>query len=191
MTEPAAPRPRFAIYRAGQAPLLQDTDMMYSAAADTSATGEPGGEALDFGDRPYGAKVSVLYRSDADDGLSLAHVWLKQNFIISRHRHNADCLYYVISGEAILGSQVLRPGDGFFVPADHPYAYRAGSEGVEVLEFRGVSSFDYTSLESPERWAQLLASASANRADWERDTVPPSWVSSQVAAGADGASQSD
>ena len=31
---------------------------------------------------------------------------------------------------------------GFFVKADAPYAYTAGPEGVEVLEFRACTSFD-------------------------------------------------
>ena len=40
-----------------------------------------------------------------------------------------------------MGSQVLEAGDGFFVPSDAPYAYEAGPDGVEVLEFRSGTSF--------------------------------------------------
>ncbi len=32
--------------------------------------------------------------------------------------------------------------DGFFVPADQPYGYRAGAEGVVLLEFRQSTAFD-------------------------------------------------
>ncbi|MDQ1430431.1 MAG: hypothetical protein QOF40_1033, partial [Actinomycetota bacterium] len=32
-------------------------------------------------------------------------------------------------------------GSGF-VPADAPYAYTAGPEGIEILEFRHASAFD-------------------------------------------------
>jgi quercetin dioxygenase-like cupin family protein len=168
--EDGTARPHLTIYRAGDAPALQDTDMMYYGDEPPSASDEATHEAIDFGDRVHGAKVSVLFRPEREGGLSLVHVWLKKNFIISRHSHNADCLYYVISGEAVLGSQVLRAGDGFFVPADHPYAYRAGPGGAEVLEFRGARSFDYASLEKPDGWA-----AAENRPEWEKETVPPSW----------------
>ena len=41
-----------------------------------------------------------------------------------------------------MGSQVLDAGDGFYIPGDHAYGYRAGPEGAEVLEFRHATSFD-------------------------------------------------
>src|SRR5580658_1025150 len=121
-----AGRSRLAIYRATDAPLLQDTDMMKYADGGPSAPDGSTGEAPDYGDRKYGAVVSVLFRQAGEGGLSLIHAWLKPEFIISRHSHNTDCLYYVVSGDVILGNQVLRAGDGFLVPAGQPYAYRAG-----------------------------------------------------------------
>ena len=48
----------------------------------------------------------------------------------------------VIQGEARLGNRTVPAGGGFFVPAGAPYAYTAGPEGVQVLEFRNVGSFD-------------------------------------------------
>ena len=41
-----------------------------------------------------------------------------------------------------MGKRKLGPGDGFFLPAEQPYAYHAGPEGVKVLEFRHQASFD-------------------------------------------------
>jgi quercetin dioxygenase-like cupin family protein len=185
-----AGRLRLVIYRASDAPLLQDTDMMqYTDEGPSTADGSKG-EAPDYGDRQHGAVVSVLFRQAGEGGLSLIHAWLKPGFIISRHSHNTDCLYYVVSGEAILGNQVLRAGDGFFVPASHPYAYSAGPEGAEVLEFRGATSFDITNLEKPDGWARLLASAATNRLRWLGETVPPSWRVSKVAPATDAAGRS-
>ena len=69
-------------------------------------------------------------------GFSLVHVWFKANYPLPRHSHDSDCMYYVISGEAHMGNQVLRPGDSFFIPAEAPYVYTAGPDGVEVLEIR-------------------------------------------------------
>ncbi len=155
----------FAIFRAREAPLLQDTDMMTAAP----------GEAPAYGDRQHGAAVSVLFRQGGEHACSLLHVWLKPHFIVTRHSHDEDCLYYVVAGEALLGSQVLHAGDGFFVPAGHPYAYTVGEDGAEVLEFRGAASFNIASHEKPEAWGRILASAAAHREQWTAMTVPPSW----------------
>jgi hypothetical protein len=72
------------------------------------------------------------------DGMSLIHAWFGPHFPLFRHSHPqlGDCLYYIVGGSAILGSRVLGPGDGFFVPNGAPYKYRAGPQGVEILEFR-------------------------------------------------------
>ncbi len=85
-----------------------------------------------------GSAVTVLFRQDAPDGMTLVHAWFGPNFPLFTHSHPrcGDCLYYVVAGEAILGTQRLGPGAGFFVPNGHPYKYTAGPAGVEVLEFR-------------------------------------------------------
>lgn len=85
-----------------------------------------------------GSKTTPLFGQGGPDGMSLVHAWFGPNFPLFRHSHPryGDCLYYVIAGEVILGSQRLGPGDGFFVPNEMPYKYKAGPEGVEVLEFR-------------------------------------------------------
>jgi hypothetical protein len=41
-----------------------------------------------------------------------------------------------------MGRRELGPGDGFFLPAEQPYAYHAGPKGVKLLEFRHDSAFD-------------------------------------------------
>ena len=85
-----------------------------------------------------GISETLLFAQRGPDGMSLAHVWFGANLPLFRHSHPAygDCLYYIVSGEARLGSQVLGPGDGFFVPNGMPYKYTAGPDGVELLEFR-------------------------------------------------------
>jgi hypothetical protein len=85
-----------------------------------------------------GVTVTPLFAQRVKGGMSLLHVWFGPHFPLWRHSHPGlgDCLYYVISGQAIMGSRVLGAGDGLFVPNGLPYKYRAGPEGVEVLEFR-------------------------------------------------------
>lgn len=84
---------------------------------------------------------AVLFRGDGQDGFSLVKAWFGPHYVLPRHTHDGDCLYYVLSGSLTLGSQELQAGDGFFVPEGAPYGYEAGTEGVEVLEFRACTSF--------------------------------------------------
>jgi hypothetical protein len=66
-----------------------------------------------------------------------------------------------------MGSQVLEAGDGFFVPADAPYGYEAGPDGVVVLEFRTRTSFD---MRIPggqvDRLRKLAAVADEHAEEW-------------------------
>lgn len=85
-----------------------------------------------------GLAVTPLFSQDGPEGMSLFHIWFGANLPLYRHSHPAlgDCLYYVVSGQLILGKRRLGPGSVFFVPKDMPYKYSAGPDGVEVLEFR-------------------------------------------------------
>jgi quercetin dioxygenase-like cupin family protein len=85
---------------------------------------------------------AVPFRQEGPDGFSLVSLDFPPGAILPRHSHSADCLYYIISGGIVMGARALGPGDGFFAPAEHPYGYRAGSEGVKLLEFRHSAAFD-------------------------------------------------
>jgi hypothetical protein len=88
--------------------------------------------------------VTPLFDQGGASGMSLVHAWFGPHFPLFRHSHPrfGDCLYYIVAGSAVLGSRVLKPGDGFFVPNGMPYKYRAGPEGVEILEFRAGGGID-------------------------------------------------
>jgi hypothetical protein len=98
-----------------------------------------------------GIRVGLLFEQGGTNGMSLAFVHLAPNFELYRHSHPAlgDCLYFVMGGSLILGRKTLRPGDGFFIPNRMPYKYRAGSVGVQVLEFRAGHGEVATPMGSP------------------------------------------
>jgi mannose-6-phosphate isomerase-like protein (cupin superfamily) len=84
------------------------------------------------------------------------------------HSHDSDCLYYVVSGSLKLGTEELGPRDSFFVPADTPYTYRPGPEGVEVLEFRHQGTFDFVNLSRNAAYYTKAAEViAANVEDWK------------------------
>jgi len=167
-------RQGISIFRAAEATDLMATDFM-SAPEMSQAAREGLGGAVGAG-AATGAEVKVLAR-DAG-GFSLVHVWFKANYPLPRHSHDADCMYYVISGSAVMGNQTLRAGDAFFVPGDAPYQYNAGPEGVEVLEVRhGVARFDMKIPDaSPQRWKAMVDTVEANRAGWAELSVSPTFA---------------
>src|SRR3954452_2013679 len=121
-----------------------------------------------------GAATTPLFWQGGPDGMSLVHAWFGPHFPLFRHSHPkfGDCLYYVLSGQVVMGSRVLKAGDGFFVPNGMPYKYKAGPEGVEVLEFRaggGVDDapamkLDESSLDSIRT---IISSAKQHQGEWE------------------------
>lgn len=169
-----------SIYRAQDAVPLQDTDFM-TAPEMTPETAQAFGASV-TGGLSSGALVDVLVRqADAEGGFSLVRLWFKPHYPLVRHTHDADCLYYVLSGAAVMGNRTLRTGDAFFVPADAPYRYTAGPDGVEVLEIRhGVSQFNMVVPdEPPGRWRAMEEAAAANGAGWSAMATSPTMVANR------------
>ena len=124
--------------------------------------------------------VTPLFSQQGEQGMSLVHAWFGPHFPLFRHSHPrfGDCLYYVVAGQVVMGSRVLNPGDGFFVPNGMPYKYQAGPDGVEILEFRaggGVDGAAALKLHEPSVDAidRLTAAALEHHDDW---TDPPARV---------------
>lgn len=104
-------------------------------------------------------------------GFGLTHVWFKPGYQLPLHSHDADCMYYVVAGSLRLGTEDLGPRDCFFVPANVPYTYKPGPDGVEVLEIRHANSFDFVNHANGEAWWTKAAGEIAVRRDsWK--TVP-------------------
>jgi hypothetical protein len=152
------------VYRSADARELHDTPMMRKPQIDDAARA-----ALPEFTAAGGTSGRVLFgdpESRDDGGWSLVRTWFAPNYVLPRHSHSVDCLYYVVAGEVHLGRQVLSVGDGFHVGADAPYGYTVGPEGAQVLEFRAVSAFDSRVRETPEGWGRVLDAARAHRDEW-------------------------
>ena len=144
---------------------LAGTDMMSMPTMT-----EPAPEQLTEWATAPGHDVRVLYRHADEHGPSLVWSRFAPHYILPRHSHSADCLYFVISGEAHLGNRVVHAGGGFYVPADAPYAYQAGPDGIEILEFRNESSFDMKISESlpPGIASSTVCASTATSGRWPR-----------------------
>ena len=118
-----------------------------------------------------GAVVRSVFSSD-EVGLSLTYAWFKPHYPLPRHSHDADCAYYVISGEAHMGTEVLKAGDSFYVPSDTLYQYVAGPEGVEILECRTAASFHINFSGNANFWGKMAKASAGNLAGWREIEAP-------------------
>jgi mannose-6-phosphate isomerase-like protein (cupin superfamily) len=117
-----------------------------------------------------GEEVKVLV---SFPGFSLSHAWMKKDYPLTLHSHDSDCLYYIVAGTLRLGTEELGPRDSFFVPADVPYTYRPGPEGVEVLEFRQEARFSFVNLSKGAGFYEKGAlTCAANHDAWKVATPP-------------------
>ena len=167
MSDDHAPVPqgKLAIFQGAGAPSLEESGMVVERSYEPGAAPEQLFTERTLGD----ATSSVPFRQQGADGLSLVEIWFPPGFLLPRHSHSADCLYYVVAGGVSMGTRSLGPGDGFFVPADQPYAYAAGPEGVKLLEFRNSTAFDTKFFERDgARFAEKAESSLAAAAEAAR-----------------------
>jgi quercetin dioxygenase-like cupin family protein len=181
VSETKSTKKGMTIYRASESRELMESGYMTWPTMSDDAR-ESLTETLAAGSQ-VGQHVRLLALQQPEEGgFSLVHVWFKANYPLPRHSHDSDCMYYVISGEAHMGNQVLRAGDSFFIPADAPYVYTAGPEGVEILEIRhNVAQFDMKIPDAPAaRWQEMTEISAANRERWESEQTSPTFAANQA-----------
>jgi len=161
----ANPTAKFQIFRASDAKALYETDCMSLPEFTPMQI-----EGLMGLHASQGEEVKVLVNIP---GFSLAHVWFKAGYPLPRHSHDADCLYYIIAGSLKMGTEELGPRDSFFIGADVPYTYTPGPDGVELLEFRHATHFDFKLLSDNAAFWQRAAQIAEQRTDEWRDAKMP------------------
>lgn len=174
--ETVSDRSHFAIFRFAEGFSAPMSSGLPIADASSPEIGAAFRRLIDAGLDDGGTGKVLFSFGDDEEGFCLMYLWLKPHMVIPRHIHGQDCLYLIISGEAILGSQRLAAGDGFYVPAETPYSYHAGEEGVEVLEFRhvpatGINGIFLDSKSGP--WDRFLEVVKTNRDTWRGQEIAP------------------
>jgi hypothetical protein len=168
MTEALKTKEGFTIYRAAEAPALIESGCI----TPTPMSGIPleGLTSVLKAGYSDGEEIKVLCNIP---GFSLVYSWFKPGFPLPLHSHNADCLYYIVSGSLRLGTEDLGPRDTFFVPCDVPYTYKVGPEGLEILEFRHETHFNFVNLAKGQPfWDRAVKAVEENREDWKKVKRP-------------------
>lgn len=162
-----ADRQRLKLFKGHDAGELFAIGAMSFPEFPEGVTDEIAAAGLDLMPMGIGNKTTVLFQGNGPDGFSLSHAWFAPNYLLPRHSHSADCLYYVLAGQITMGSRQLDAGDGFFINCDGAYAFQAGPDGAEVLEFRQATSFDMKILDDKlDRWKVIAAIGAANAESW-------------------------
>lgn len=168
MSEAEDDTSKFRIFRAKDAPGLMEAGCM-SIEPFTPVQSEGMSKALAAG-YMGGDEIKVL--TDLP-GFGLTHIWFKEGYQLPLHSHDVDCMYYVISGSLRLGTEEIGPSDCFFIPADVPYTYKPGPDGVEVLEIRHANHFNFVNHAKAEAWWVRAAEEIASRKDaWQTAKRP-------------------
>jgi hypothetical protein len=161
-------RQGFKIFRAAEAPTLEEAGCITLAPFAPEAM-SAFMKLMESGFHE-GEEIRVLVNVP---GFSLTHVWFKKDLPLPLHSHDADCLYYIVAGSLKMGTEVLGPRDCFFVPEDAPYTYRPGPQGVELLEFRHKTQFNYVNhVHGAGFWSKAMDAVKANQDAWKTDTMP-------------------
>ncbi|MCR9097731.1 MAG: hypothetical protein NXI30_26225 [bacterium] len=133
---------RMTIFTAASAPTLEEAGMMDAMSFTEEGADDTPATEREMERMVAAGKLTVPFRQQGPGGLSLVEIDFAPGYVLPRHSHSSDCLYYIVSGGIVMGKRELGPGDGFFLPAEQVYAYRAGPDGVKLLEFRTESAFD-------------------------------------------------
>lgn len=173
-TTPATPpvRKRMTLFRASEGVPLDHETMPFAGLNPDTLAGlakvmASGPQAAD------GSHTTILFQAGGENGVSLSHAWFKTGFISPRHSHNADCIYYILGGEARFGAARLGPGDGVFIPALHGYVLEVGDEGCELLEFRNAAQFNiHFAGNDDAHWDKIANSYAHHMPHWESE-IPP------------------
>jgi mannose-6-phosphate isomerase-like protein (cupin superfamily) len=160
---------RILFFSESTAKPLQESGMMENS---NSPVANAGLEKMREAGLQNGFVLKSLFEAP-DGGLSLTYVWFKGNYPLPAHKHNTQCLYYVISGAIHMGKRILKAREGFFLPAEAGYSYSAGPEGVELLEIRNSTHFDITMSDATEKtWERLAKICADNQGLWSSQLPP-------------------
>ena len=168
MSNPDQTKPGFTVFRAVDAPeLMEAACMSVEPFTDVQRAGM---DKLVQNGYLEGGETKILCNIP---GFSLAHVWFKKGYPLPLHSHDSDCLYYIIAGSIHLGNEEYGPRDSFFVPAGVPYTYKPGENGVELLEFRHETHFNFVNLAKGQAfWERAAEMVSAHSKDWPTAKLP-------------------
>jgi len=70
------------------------------------------------------------------DSLQLVEIRYQPDSEIQLHSHDADEIIYILEGSMKIGNRTVGPGASLFIAGGTFYGFRAGPDGLHILNFR-------------------------------------------------------
>lgn len=159
---------KFQVFRGATAPTLEQTDVL--RYEELTPDIRAGLRQLRDGGIAEGSFAKILINVP---GFSLAYAWHKSDYPLPLHSHDVDCCYLIIAGDLRIGDEALGKGDGMFVPANTPYTFSTGPEGVEFIEYRHANSWNIVfKYRNESSWEKAATKASDRHEAWLTEAQP-------------------
>ena len=169
---PQTSRRRITLFRAGDS-VAMDHESMPFVGVDEDVMAGFARIAAGAPEVREASQTTILFRTGGENGVSLSHAWFKSGYVTPRHSHDADCIYYILAGEARFGSARLRKGEGIFIPAHDGYVLEAGEDGCELLEFRNAGQFNiHFKGNDVAHWDRIARSHAEHMPHWAGEVRP-------------------
>lgn len=96
----------------------------------------------------------------SESTLQLFEVKFLPGTLVDIHAHDEEEIMYVVEGEMLVGERSLRAGSSVYIAGSTLYSFRAGPNGLRVLNFRPRQDATYLTQAtfSERRSAQRAAS---------------------------------
>lgn len=95
-----------------------------------------------FSETELNSRIRFIEQGD-EKSLQLLELDYLPNAAIDIHAHREDEIIYVVAGEMHIGNRMLGPGATVFIAGHTLYGFKAGPEGLRMLNFRPRSDLTF------------------------------------------------
>jgi len=85
----------------------------------------------------------AFHEFGSDDEPQLAELEFIPHAEAVIHKHDEAEIIYVLGGEMHFGKEVLKPGASIYIPGNTFYGFRAGPDGLRLLNFRARADVSF------------------------------------------------
>ena len=118
-----------------------------------------------------GNVAKVLFKDGGEDGMSLVWSWFGPDYPLPRHSHNADCLYYVVAGEARHGQPHRRRGRRLLRARRRALRLHRGPRRHPDPRVPQRRQFDMQITEGLDRWDRIMEVVEEKSEAWTEESA--------------------
>ena len=134
---------KMAVFTGDAAPTLEETGMMDAMTYTVDGADSAPASDSQMERMQDGAHLTVPFRQEGQGGFSLVTVDFAPGYLLPKHSHSSDCLYYILEGEFTVwwgkdaskldNFYTLKKGDCAYYPTG--WKYKVGNTGDSPGKF--------------------------------------------------------